>query len=207
VQAETLRFDLMLLHHALEAAPVHSRNARAFRDVAFAPGEVFHDETLFKAVQDLVPGGRVFLPEIHGFLGGRLRAVPHEDLMRDMLQEQLLGLGEKDHPLHHVLQLPDIPRPLIPREQLGDLGGELPDVLAELQIELADEMLRQDEDVLPPVPEGGHDDGEGVYPEIEVFPEMPRGDRGLEVPVGRDDDPHVHADVLRAAEAPEALLL
>ena len=51
---------------------------------------------------------------------------------------------------------------------------------------------------------GGIVIGKHRQPEVEILAELPRGDRRLQVPVGRRDDPHVDVQRRRAADALEA---
>ncbi len=61
-----------------------------------------------------------------------------------------------------------------------------------LPVEPLEEMLRQREDVLPPVPQGGEEDGDHVEPVVEVLPERAPRHHLFQVGVRRRDDPDVH---------------
>ena len=62
------------------------------------------------------------------------------------------------------------------------------------------EMLGQARDVLGPVPQRRNMDLDRVQPEQKILAETAGGDLGLQVRVGRREDPHVHLSRPRRAE-------
>ena len=136
------------------------------------------------------PGGARRL----GGLLGRFR-----DRRGKGVDREHLAVGEHREPLDDVSQLPDVPRPGIPRQAHHGLGGDLEALPAAVRID-PEEVLDEERDVLRPLAQWRHvdlDHGDAV---VEVLAEpgsldllsqiLVRGgdhpDVGLDVPVGAD---------------------
>src|SRR5215470_7305007 len=72
------------------------------------------------------------------------------------------------------------------------LGSEAVDFLVHLRLGFAQEVMREDGDVLDALAERGEGDGEGIEAVEEVLAEFPRSERLLEMTIGRRDDAHVN---------------
>ena len=117
------------------------------------------------------------------------------------------ALHQGHRPLDDVLELADVARPRVGLEGDEGLRGDAADGLLELVGILPDEVLHEQRDVPPPVPERGHRDRHHVQPIVEVLAESLLAHGLLEILVSRGDDPHVHLEALRSADPLELPLL
>ena len=112
-----------------------------------------------------------------------------------MLEPDLiLGLEQHDA-LDHVLELAHVAGPCVLEHRLEGLRVKARSGPAELAAEAADEVLRQERDVLPPLAQGGHRDRNDVQPVIKVFAELPLRDRARQVAMRGRHNAHVDRDV------------
>ena len=72
-------------------------------------------------------------------------------------------------------------------------------VFLHLPGEFFKEMVRQQGDIFPALPEGREFDGDDVNAVEQVFPESAFSDFRLERFIGRGDDPDIHLDRLIAS--------
>ena len=114
----------------------------------------------------------------------------------------------EDHdPLDDVAEFADVPRPGVGAEGVERAAREPLHVLAEFLVEVLREVRREERDVLGAGAERRDEDRHDVDPVVEVLAERALPHRLGEVAVRRRDHPHVHADVARAADPLERLLL
>src|SRR3990172_4421663 len=124
--------------------------------------------------------GRISLP--------RRKLRGRTDIGRKIFRPDDRARGEEDEPLDGVSQLPDVAWPRISHEELKRFGREGFGLLTR-QSELAEEVLDQTEDVLPPVPEGRDLEAHHVQTEKEVLPEATGAHLLLKLLVRRGEDP------------------
>src|SRR5439155_23001119 len=112
--------------------------------------------------------------------------------------------GQDHGTLDHVLQLPDVARPVVAFELLPLLHRYpwLGD--AELARREGDEVRSEEWDITLPLPQRGKLDQKNAQTVVEILAEASRPDLGLEVPVRRRD--HAHVDLARGVVA-HALVL
>ena len=112
-----------------------------------------------------------------------------------------------DRALDHVLELTHVSRPVVALQLVHDAGGNRLDRFA-LRLRVAlDEGARQNRNIVPSLPEGGHGYGKDMEAEEQVFAKPTGFDLLLEVPVGGGEDPHVYLQRLITADALELALL
>src|ERR1035437_1092986 len=115
-------------------------------------------------------------------------------------QTQVSGFDQRrvgsqdDGPFDHVLQLPHVARPVVAKENppaliRKALGGAT--VLARRPNQ---ELVGQEQNVLPPLAQGRDVNGYNVEAKEEVFAEFLPLDALLKAAVGGGDDAHVHLD-------------
>ena len=126
-------------------------------------------------------------------------------------EQRVLGdhavLGEQHGAVHGVFQLAHVAAPEVVLQQFADLRAERRRRHAVGLRVFGDEMLGERLDVLGTVAQGGQGDGHHVQPEIEVFAEIAPAHLFLEVAVRGGEQPDVHLDRLRAADAIDFPLL
>ncbi len=128
-------------------------------------------------------------------------------LERQVVERDGRSVGQHDGPLEHVLELADVAGPVVGHQGLDRLRVDVGDQLAgPLRVEVQ-EVDRQLEDVLRALAQGRHVQADHVEPVVQVFAKPPGSDQGLEVLMGRGQDPDVDRDRLRAADALERHLL
>src|SRR5918912_1938587 len=141
--------------------------------------------------------------------GGRAEgALRVADFGGQTLARDLFAGGDDDGALDDVLKLAHVAGPGVGFEQGEHVGRDLlGDAAAILLVVLADEVLRQGEDVLAPLAQGGQlnrHDGQAV---VEVFAERALAHGLFQIDVGGGDDAHVHAARRGVAEGRELALL
>ncbi len=114
---------------------------------------------------------------------------------------------EDKRPLDHILEFPDIARPLVGHEQGNGLGGDAPDGSALQPVEPLDELVRQERDVLLAPAERREFHPYHVDPVVEVFPEAPCSHPFRQVSIGGDDHPCIHRLGSRSPQRLIGLLL
>jgi hypothetical protein len=138
---------------------------------------------------------------------------PHRALERGrrpqprLVNRQGVGLAHDHGALDDVLELSHVARPCIGLEQRERAWVDPADHLAGLLGIAIDEVLRQQADIRRPLAQRRHADRKHVDAVVEVAAERPRGNRRLEVAVGRGDDAHVGANRGRSADPLELALL
>ena len=99
-----------------------------------------------------------------------------------------------DQSFHHVPEFPYISRPVIPHKYAHGLGGDGFGFHTVLFGEVAKEVVHQQGNILPPLPQGWDPYGDDVEAKEEVFPEVALFYLLFQVFVGGGDDPDVHGD-------------
>ena len=119
-----------------------------------------------------------------------------------------LGAGREDErALQEVLELADVPGPLVRLERAPHVLRHPRRAAVHRRRVAGEEVGRERPDVLAPVAQRRQLHREHREPVVEVGPEGAARDHLLEVPVGRGDDAHVHAHRLGAADALDDPLL
>src|SRR5688500_6040684 len=114
----------------------------------------------------------------------------------------------QDHrALDGVLQLTNVPRPRVGREERECLRGDACDLLSDLRRRSRREAVCQHRNVLRAIPERRDHDRHDAQPIVEVLPERSGRRIRREVAVRGRDHAHVDADRRRSTDALELLLL
>src|SRR5215218_3224836 len=108
----------------------------------------------------------------------------------DFPDHQLLVL-EDHHPLDHVLQLPDVPWPLVNGEQVPELVGNRPQRTVVLPRISRDEEVRERGDFIAALAQGWNGELDDLEPVIKVLAELSAEHHGFEIAIGGCDDPDV----------------
>src|SRR6185436_13817314 len=116
-----------------------------------------------------------------------------------------VAFGENRRALDAVLQLAHVPRPGIAHEILFRGRRQHQRPLVQIPAELDDEESRQRRNVGRTIAQRRNHDREDRQSEIQILAVLPRGDRGLQVPVRGGDHAHVDVQRRRAADALEGL--
>src|SRR4051794_13527707 len=135
--------------------------------------------------------------------GGRLAP----KLRGEVVDAQVGALAQDHRPLDVVLQLADVPRPVVVAQQPHCLGVDPPHLAAVLLGVALQEELDQERDVLAALAQRGQVDGHDVDPVVQVLAEPAGVDLVEQVAVGRRDDPGVDLEGARVADALELPLL
>src|SRR5712691_4955112 len=117
------------------------------------------------------------------------------------------AVADQHRPLDAVLQLADVPGPVVAHEHVDGGRGDAADVLPVGGRVLLDEMVGEEKDVGPPLAQRRQEDAEHVEPVVQVLPEGALLHRGFQVLVGSGDQPDVDLDRLHAAQPLELALL
>ena len=121
--------------------------------------------------------------------------------------DQLEIVAEDDEPLHVVLEFPHVPRPGVIKKQFDQFRRQphrFPVVHPGVS---AEKIVRDQRDVLFPLPKRRHDDVHHVDPVEQVAAELPLLDHPFQVLVGGAQDAAVRLHLALAADAEELLLL
>ena len=165
-----------------------------------APEEL-HDPVVFRRIAGRPRRwGRHTFFRFDGRGACRLEAGIHE------IQRQDAVLAKPDPVFHKVFQFAHVAGPRVGLESVHKFGGD-PVGAAPFAAERLEEMGHQQPDVALPLPERGHEQGDHVQPEEQVFTERPLRHQFTEVPVAGGDDADVHAVVDLPADAPDNALL
>ena len=176
----------MFLDQGMDGGPAGPDEPGDVTDVAFRLFESFGQHPLLR----LLPGpGEIFSGSEERRL---LPEIPrsHRDVEVDGGHEAARG---DDHgPPDPVLHLPDVPGPVVGRNQGETVLRKVDDVaLLVFESKLLEKVPGKEEDVLPPLPKGRKDEAHDADPVVEVLPEAPlRHHLGKRL-VGGGDDPHV----------------
>src|SRR5262249_10687292 len=116
--------------------------------------------------------------------------------------------GAQDHgSLDDVLQLADVPRPIVGLQQVERLLVDGPERLAGLSAVALNEVFDQHQDVFPPLSERRHLDREYIEPIEQVRAEAPICHRRFQVTIRGGDDADVDVDRLPSPPPLESPLL
>src|SRR5574342_967235 len=120
--------------------------------------------------------------------------------------EPALG-GENHGPLDDVLQLAYVPGPAVGGQPVQDVRTQGAHGLPHLRRVEHGEMPGETRDILPPLSQGREIDREDVEAVVKVRAEAPLAHGPLESAIRGRDQPHVHRQRLRPADALELALL
>src|SRR5580658_3926027 len=140
----------------------------------------------------------------HRGLRGRQRPA---HLGGQILRAELLTIAEEDGALDDVLELADVARPGVGREDVEGLRLDTRHVLLEALVELAEKVLDEQRNVPGSLAQRRQPDGDDVEAIVEVLTEDARADEFLQVAVGCGHEAHVDVDGLDTADALELALL
>ena len=115
-------------------------------------------------------------------------------------------MAEDDDTLNHVLELADVARPGVSQKPLVDLAGDV-QVFVVFAVVDRQVVVREQQDVVSPLPQGRDVNGDHVEPVVEVLSEAARADHFLQGLIGGGDDAHVNGDIFLAAQLFDLSLL
>src|SRR5580704_3143738 len=158
------------------------------------------------------------LPETDGSRGiggdrGRSRRNAHIvalDLRRDLRKlrrRQFVAIGQHDGAKHGVLELADVSRPIISREQRQRVIGDAADTLALFDAKAGEKAYGQILHVAEPRAQRRNGDREYVEAIEKILAETARLDELDQVLVGRRDEAEVHLDGAPRADRIDLALL
>src|ERR1035437_4788951 len=128
-------------------------------------------------------------------------------------QTQVSGFDQRrvgsqdDGPFDHVLQLPDVARPVVAKENPPALIRKVLGGATMLARSPNQEVVGQEQNVVPPLAQGRDVNGHNVESKEEVFAEFLSLDALLEAAVGGGNDAHVHLDGTAAPDPFELAFL
>src|SRR5512135_226499 len=128
-------------------------------------------------------------------------------LRRQVRDGQIGAVAQDDRPLDVVLELADVPRPVVVAEQAHRIGVDPPHLAPVLLGVAPQEEIDQERDVLTPLAQGGQVDRDDVEAIVQVLAEPAGVDLVEQVAVGRGDDPGIDLDGTDVADALELALL
>ncbi len=126
---------------------------------------------------------------------------------RQQFRRQRAAVGQHHGPLHVVLQLAHVARPIVLLQDLGHRWRQLRRIAAMLLAVPFQEEPRQRRDVLAPLAQRRQLDGHHVEAVIQVVAEAAGRDLVFEILIGGGDDTGIDADGTALADALEFLLL
>ena len=135
------------------------------------------------------------------------RGLRAQDGLGQQVAGQLVAGGQHHRPLHVVLQLADVARPVVVAQKLHGLGLDMGHVAEVLLVVDAEEEAHQLRNVLAALAQGGQIDRHHVEAVVEVLAETGGLDLLEQVAVAGGDHAGVDADGLRVAHALELVLL
>src|SRR5580693_6434711 len=132
------------------------------------------------------------------------------DLRRDLRKlrrRQFVAIGQYDGAKHGVLELADVSRPIISREQRQRVIGDATDALALFDAEAGEKAHGEILYVAEPGAQRRNGDREHVQAIEEILAETARLDEFDQVLVGRRDEAEVHLDRAPRADRIDLALL
>src|SRR5262245_3029181 len=129
------------------------------------------------------------------------------DRLRQIGNRDFAALCDQHRALDGVFELADIAGPAIADEKVIHRRGQRLHVLLIPLTKLLQEVIAQQGDVLRPLAERRHTQGDRIDAEIQVLPQAPFAQRHVEIDVRRADQPEVHVDDAIAADWPVFALL
>src|SRR5262245_11742753 len=109
--------------------------------------------------------------------------------------------------LQHILQLAHVTGPRVALQTANGLRGQAARPQAVVAPDLVEDDPRQVGDILLPLAQRRHANGDDLEPEIEILAKTTVAYQLLQVGVGRGEHAHVHAHLAAAADAHELPLL
>src|SRR4029453_14608007 len=120
-------------------------------------------------------------------------------LERQILVSDPLLVADGHEPLDEVLQLTDVSRPPVRRENFQRRPGDAANGFPKLGLVTIQEQPRELRQVLDTIAQRAHPNRNDVDPVIEIPPEPAVLDRLFKIDVGRDDEPEIRLDRLGPA--------
>src|SRR5450830_213959 len=194
---EAGRLDPVTLEAVAEDALGRLQQARRFRPVSPRDLQAVEEQVLLVRLDRRSERLARERPRDLGGLQRRRKVVGVENA----------AVTHEDGPLDAVLQLANVPRPVIAHEDVDRRRRDTPHVLAMPRRVLLDEVVRQEGDVGAPVAQGRQEDREHVEAVEKILAEAPLRHRGFEVPVRRGHEADVDRNRMKAAEPFELPLL
>src|SRR5438445_615160 len=136
-----------------------------------------------------------------------VRAAVVADALGQIVHPDALAGGQRHRALHAVLQLADVPRPGVGEQPLRHRRREAAHRLRHLPGVVADEALREKQDVASAHAQRRQLDADDVQAEVEILAQAALLDGRLEVAVGGGDDAHVDRDLVVRPDRPHRALL
>ena len=143
-------------------------------------------------------------PVVLGEPRARLR---DRDVERHVLQVQHRSRGQHDRAVDDVLQLTHVARPVVAGEHLERARRHAAHVAPAVARRLADEVLHEMRNVLPPLAQRRQAQRDDVQSVKQVFPERALAHRGPQVGIGGREHADVHGDRPLAAHPLDLPLL
>src|SRR5688572_14810098 len=193
----TLVHDLVLLHLAVERRPVEAEDLRRFLLVPVCTLERLEDRHLLDFGQRTVRRDRELLRRTSLF----------PDLLRQVVRQDLAGLAHQDGALDRVFDFAHVARPAVPDQQMIGRRRNRADRLLVPRIELRQKVIAEERNILAPLPERRHAQGDRIDPEVQILAQFPLAQRHVEIDVRRADQPEVDVHEPVAADRPVLTLL
>src|SRR5438093_7325329 len=111
-----------------------------------------------------------------------------------MLPPDLAFFATDREPFHYIVQLSDIPRPVVPFQDGQGVRGRASDATASFAVRSLQKCVQKRRDVLPPLPQRGNVQWTDVEAVVEVFAELAFLDEIRQLLIRRADDPDIHLD-------------
>ena len=128
-------------------------------------------------------------------------------MVRNKISRQLRRLQKIDHSFDGVLQLAHIAGPGVVHKHLHHLSVNMGDVFFHRNGVAPDKAIRQERNVVEPVPERNHLDCENVGAVVQILAEISLADLFPQVLVGRKNNAHIHRPDACAADAQHRFVL
>src|SRR5712671_7519739 len=111
-----------------------------------------------------------------------------------LVNGERVAVAQDDGPLDDVLELPNVPWPVVRLEERQRGPADLPDALAGFGGIPLNQIFDQERDVFRTLAEGWHTDRKDVEPVKQILPECSSRNRSLQIAVGRGQDADVHGN-------------
>ncbi len=112
-------------------------------------------------------------------------------------------IGKNDGTFDDVLELPDVPRPIVVEQGLNRFGGKLETWAVVLVAVFLEKVLDQKRDVLFALAQRRNVHVDDVQPVVEILPEQTVVDELFKIAVGGGDDTNVDANGVDAPKTHE----
>src|SRR5215470_3658224 len=130
----------------------------------------------------------------------------HRQVRREVLKGDQVPAAEHHAPFQNILELANIAFPRLICEQPESFSLDPQETGAELAVESVDELIHQERNVAPSLPEGRHLEVHHVEPEEKVIAKPAGFHLAGEVTVGAGEDAHVHRHRPGGTDRPDVSL-